>query len=148
MPWEPTEVQAVERHMSRFIKCCIVPAKNDCEKCLRAEPEALKKRDWQNLKFYVYNRITSYKKKMQHKQCSNCQQQSGIEAFVSILVCSLLYILSKYILKVQCMFNAFLMLLNECFKKVFQFAVKGKIYHYYDYYSGIVETRSDFFFVL
>ncbi|XP_037401123.1 uncharacterized protein LOC119265232 isoform X3 [Pygocentrus nattereri] len=63
-PWKQTEVQAVERHMNRFITACTVPAKSDCERCLRAEPEALKNRDWQNLKFYVYNRITAYKKKL------------------------------------------------------------------------------------
>ncbi|KAL6466660.1 hypothetical protein MHYP_G00244640 [Metynnis hypsauchen] len=65
-PWQQTEVQAVERHMNRFITACTVPAKSDCERCLRAEPEALKNRDWQNLKFYVYNRITAYKKKLQY----------------------------------------------------------------------------------
>jgi len=64
-PWQQTEVQAVERRMKRFITSCLVPAKSDCVKCLRAEPEALKNRDWQTLKFYVYNRITAYKKKVQ-----------------------------------------------------------------------------------
>ncbi|XP_051285333.1 uncharacterized protein LOC127379576 isoform X39 [Dicentrarchus labrax] len=63
-PWQQAEVQAVEKHMSRFITSCIVPAKSDCEKCLRAEPVALKNRDWHTLKFYVYNRITAYKRKM------------------------------------------------------------------------------------
>ncbi|TKS73772.1 hypothetical protein D9C73_007853 [Collichthys lucidus] len=48
-PWQQTEVQAVERHMNRFITSCVVPGKSDCEKCLKAEPEALKNRDWQNL---------------------------------------------------------------------------------------------------
>ncbi|KAF0027019.1 hypothetical protein F2P81_019760 [Scophthalmus maximus] len=64
-PWQQTEVQAVERHMKRFITSCVVPAKNDCEKCLRAEPKALKNRDWQTLKSYVHNRITAYKRKVQ-----------------------------------------------------------------------------------
>uniref|UniRef100_A0A3Q3KSK0 Uncharacterized protein n=1 Tax=Monopterus albus TaxID=43700 RepID=A0A3Q3KSK0_MONAL len=62
-PWQQAEVQAVERHMSHFITSCVVPAKSDCEKCLQAEPEALKNRDWQNVKFFVYNRITAYKRK-------------------------------------------------------------------------------------
>ncbi|XP_076012340.1 uncharacterized protein LOC143004999 [Genypterus blacodes] len=61
MPWQQTEVQSVERHMNRFITSGVVPAKSDCEKCLRAEPEALKNRDWQNLKFYIYNRIRKFK---------------------------------------------------------------------------------------
>ncbi|KAL1268685.1 hypothetical protein QQF64_034048 [Cirrhinus molitorella] len=64
-PWQQTEVQAVERHLKRFIISGTVPAKSDCEKCLRAEPEALRNRDWKTVKFYVYNRITAYKKKLQ-----------------------------------------------------------------------------------
>ena len=65
-PWQDEEVKAVEKHMKRFITSCIVPSKRDCEKCLRAEPAALNNRDWQMLKYYVYNRITAYKKKVQH----------------------------------------------------------------------------------
>ncbi|XP_019740045.1 uncharacterized protein LOC109524538 [Hippocampus comes] len=61
--WSHQEVQAVKKHMSRFITSCIVPAKYDCDKCLRAEPEALKNRSWQSVKFYVYNRIQAKKKK-------------------------------------------------------------------------------------
>ncbi|XP_058469013.1 uncharacterized protein LOC131443414 isoform X1 [Solea solea] len=63
--WQEEEVKAVERNMKQFITSCIVPTKNDCEKCLRAEPAALKNRDWQTLEYYVYNRITAYKKKVQ-----------------------------------------------------------------------------------
>ncbi|XP_049327921.1 uncharacterized protein LOC125787558 [Astyanax mexicanus] len=66
-PWQQTEVQAVEKHMKRFITSCIVPGKADCEKCIRAEPEALKNREWQNVKFYVHNRIMSHKRKFQKK---------------------------------------------------------------------------------
>ncbi|XP_067287761.1 uncharacterized protein [Pseudorasbora parva] len=66
-PWQQTEVQAVQRHMMHFITSCTVPAKSDCEKCLKAEPEALKDRDWKNLKFFIYNRITAYKKNLQCK---------------------------------------------------------------------------------
>ncbi|XP_016399854.1 uncharacterized protein LOC107732929 [Sinocyclocheilus rhinocerous] len=64
-PWQQTEVQAVERHLKPFIISGTVPAKSDCEKCLKAEPEALRNRDWKTVKFYVYNRITAYKKKLQ-----------------------------------------------------------------------------------
>ncbi|RVE63373.1 hypothetical protein OJAV_G00135680 [Oryzias javanicus] len=64
-PWTQTEIQAVDRQMSTFIRSCRVPGKTDCEKCLASEPEALKHRDWQHLKFYVYNRITAYKRKFQ-----------------------------------------------------------------------------------
>ncbi|XP_067278152.1 uncharacterized protein [Pseudorasbora parva] len=64
-PWQQIEVQAVERHMKRFITSLTVPAKSDCDKCLKAEPEALKNRDWKTVKFYIYNRITASKKKLQ-----------------------------------------------------------------------------------
>ncbi|XP_067234422.1 uncharacterized protein [Chanodichthys erythropterus] len=67
IPWQQTEVQAVERHMKRFITSLTVPAKSDCDKCLKAEPEALKNRNWKTVKFYIYNRITAYKKKLQCK---------------------------------------------------------------------------------
>ncbi|XP_042612413.1 uncharacterized protein LOC109073813 isoform X2 [Cyprinus carpio] len=66
-PWQQTEVQAVERHLMRFITSFTVPAKSDCEKCLKAEPEALKYRDWKNVKFFIYNRITAYKKSLKCK---------------------------------------------------------------------------------
>ncbi|XP_016309118.1 uncharacterized protein LOC107663407 isoform X4 [Sinocyclocheilus anshuiensis] len=66
-PWQQTEVQAVERHMMRFITSFTVPGKSDCEKCLKAEPGALKNRDWKNVKFFIYNRITAYKKSLQCK---------------------------------------------------------------------------------
>lgn len=63
--WQPTEVQAVERHLQRFITAGVVPSKRDCDRCLDAEPEALINRDWRNVKFYVYNRLTALKKKLQ-----------------------------------------------------------------------------------
>ncbi|XP_063785538.1 uncharacterized protein LOC134933925 [Pseudophryne corroboree] len=66
-PWQQIEVEAVERHMQRFITSHIVPAKRDCEKCLRADLDALKNRNWQHLKFYIYNRITALKRKLQCK---------------------------------------------------------------------------------
>ncbi|TRY60769.1 hypothetical protein DNTS_029621 [Danionella cerebrum] len=67
VPWQKSEVMAVERQMNKFIRSCTVPTKRDCEKCLRAEPETLSNRNWKNLKFYVYNRITALKKKMHPK---------------------------------------------------------------------------------
>ena len=55
--WQPAEVQAVERHMQRFIAAAVVPNKSDCDQCLRAEPEALADRDWRHIKFYVHNQF-------------------------------------------------------------------------------------------
>lgn len=60
--WELNEVNAVERHMKTFITSCRVPGKLACENCVRSEPLALKDRDWQSIKFFVYNRIVAYKR--------------------------------------------------------------------------------------
>ncbi|XP_073730464.1 uncharacterized protein [Misgurnus anguillicaudatus] len=60
--WEEVEVKAVEKHLMKFIKTCKVPGKQDCERCIQAEPEALKKRTWTGVKNYVRNRITTLKK--------------------------------------------------------------------------------------
>ncbi|XP_065111513.1 uncharacterized protein [Paramisgurnus dabryanus] len=60
--WEEVEVKAVEKHMMKFIKTCKVPGKQDCERCIHAEPEALKERTWTGVKNYVRNRITTLKK--------------------------------------------------------------------------------------
>ncbi|XP_048051385.1 histone-lysine N-methyltransferase ash1-like isoform X1 [Megalobrama amblycephala] len=61
--WEDNEVKAVERHMMKFIKTCKVPGKQVCERCIHAEPEALKQRTWTRVKNYVRNRITTLKRK-------------------------------------------------------------------------------------
>ncbi|XP_059358170.1 uncharacterized protein LOC132096669 isoform X3 [Carassius carassius] len=61
--WEDSEVKAVERHMMSFIKTCKVPGKQDCERCIHAEPEALKQRTWTGVKNYVRNKITTLKRK-------------------------------------------------------------------------------------
>lgn len=57
--WREAEVQAVERHMMRFIDQHKIPQKNDCVQCLGAEPEALRARSWKGVKDYVRNRITA-----------------------------------------------------------------------------------------
>ncbi|TKS69406.1 hypothetical protein D9C73_003470 [Collichthys lucidus] len=67
-PWQAAEIRAVERQMFQFIRSSTVPSKTNCEKCLRAEAESLHNRNWQNLKFYVYNRITALKRKMHPQQ--------------------------------------------------------------------------------
>ncbi|KAK7892071.1 hypothetical protein WMY93_024034 [Mugilogobius chulae] len=60
--WNPREVKAVEKHLMHFINSCRVPGKADCDKCLRLEKVALKRRDWLAVKFYVKNRITALKR--------------------------------------------------------------------------------------
>ncbi|XP_068166560.1 uncharacterized protein [Antennarius striatus] len=59
--WQEAEVQAVEKHMMRFIQKHKVPQKDDCIQCLTAEPEALRNRSWKGVKDYIRNRITSLK---------------------------------------------------------------------------------------
>ena len=84
-PWQKTKVQAVERQMKKFITSCIVPGKMDCEKCWRAEPEALKNRDWQTLHFYVYNRISASKRKLQCNKLLGYQLAGKADLDVNIL---------------------------------------------------------------
>ncbi|KAK7881919.1 hypothetical protein WMY93_028093 [Mugilogobius chulae] len=60
--WNQREVKAVEKHLMHFINSCRVPGKADCDKCLRLEKVALKRRDWLAVKFYVKNRITALKR--------------------------------------------------------------------------------------
>ncbi|XP_048829702.1 uncharacterized protein LOC125706891 isoform X7 [Brienomyrus brachyistius] len=62
--WSQMEIQAVERHLMIFLQSGRVPGKADCDKCLKKEPEALKDRDWQSIKYYVHNRIVSNKRKL------------------------------------------------------------------------------------
>ncbi|XP_017337869.1 uncharacterized protein LOC108273236 [Ictalurus punctatus] len=66
-PWSGPEIQAVEKHMKDYITSCRVPGKAACENCLSAEPLMLKKRDWQSVKFYIYNRIMAQKRDASHK---------------------------------------------------------------------------------
>lgn len=54
--------------MMTFITSCLVPGKLACENCIRSEPLALKERDWQSVKFYVYNRIVAYKREINKKE--------------------------------------------------------------------------------
>ncbi|XP_013866629.1 uncharacterized protein LOC106519473 [Austrofundulus limnaeus] len=57
--WNETEVLAVEKHLMQFITNQKIPQKDDCVRCLEAEPLALKKRTWKGVKDYVRNRITT-----------------------------------------------------------------------------------------
>ncbi|XP_038148754.1 uncharacterized protein LOC119788455 isoform X3 [Cyprinodon tularosa] len=64
--WNEAEVSAVEKHLLSFITKQKLPHKDDCVRCLEAEPHALENRSWKGVKDYVRNRITSL------------QRQSGI----------------------------------------------------------------------
>uniref|UniRef100_A0A1A7YM80 Uncharacterized protein n=2 Tax=Iconisemion striatum TaxID=60296 RepID=A0A1A7YM80_9TELE len=57
--WDEAEVRAVEKHLMRFIQEHKLPQKDDCVRCLEAEPRALRNRSWKGLKDYVRNRITA-----------------------------------------------------------------------------------------
>ncbi|XP_055084370.1 uncharacterized protein LOC129457004 [Periophthalmus magnuspinnatus] len=61
--WTHCEVTAVEQHMMDFITHGQVPGKRSCDSCLQSEPQALKDRDWIDIKNYVHNRINALKKK-------------------------------------------------------------------------------------
>ncbi|XP_057686783.1 uncharacterized protein LOC130912777 isoform X2 [Corythoichthys intestinalis] len=60
--WSGDEVSAVERHMMSFIRNHRLPQKQDCVRCLDAEPGALGTRSWKGVKDYVRNRITALKR--------------------------------------------------------------------------------------
>ncbi|KAM4578505.1 uncharacterized protein V3H82_007926 [Fundulus diaphanus] len=57
--WDEAEVCAVEKHLMRFIEEHKLPHKDDCVRCLEAEPQALRNRSWKGVKDYVRNRITA-----------------------------------------------------------------------------------------
>ncbi|XP_027889872.1 uncharacterized protein LOC114154727 [Xiphophorus couchianus] len=57
--WNEAEVQAVEKHLMNFITKQKLPQKDDCVRCLDAEPHALRNRSWKGVKDYVRNRITT-----------------------------------------------------------------------------------------
>lgn len=59
--WVKAEVDAIEKHLMRFIESRRLPGKAECVRCLQAEPEALKRRDWLAIKFYTKNRIAALK---------------------------------------------------------------------------------------
>ncbi|XP_039463806.1 uncharacterized protein LOC116330566 [Oreochromis aureus] len=90
--WEEAEVHAVERHMMSFIQEHKVPQKDDCMKCLDAEPRALRNRTWKGVKDYVRNRITtlqrqsgfsldSPKSRKRPRKSAEPQQSGGAEMF-------------------------------------------------------------------
>ncbi|XP_041665396.1 uncharacterized protein LOC121524186 [Cheilinus undulatus] len=63
--WTPEECAAVERHLKKFILMNQVPGKEDCQRCISAEPQALKSRDWRAVKYFVKNRIASLRRKLE-----------------------------------------------------------------------------------
>ncbi|KAG7466582.1 PHD finger 11 isoform X2 [Solea senegalensis] len=61
--WTPEEIAAVEKHLKKFIVRQDVPGKADCERCIASEPQALQKRDWKAVKYFIKNRITTMRRK-------------------------------------------------------------------------------------
>ncbi|XP_075034752.1 uncharacterized protein LOC142097053 [Mixophyes fleayi] len=60
--WDREEVQAVQKHLVRFIQTCWVPGNRDYVAFLMAEPSILKDRNWLGVKFYIKNYITAIKR--------------------------------------------------------------------------------------
>ncbi|XP_034538605.1 uncharacterized protein LOC117812108 isoform X3 [Notolabrus celidotus] len=63
--WTPEECAAVRRHLKKFIVMAQVPGKEDCQRCITAEPQALKSRDWRAVKYFIKNRISSLRRKIE-----------------------------------------------------------------------------------
>ena len=60
--WSKEEVQAVEQKLMRSITTGKVPCKAQCLECIHAFPKALKGRTWDAVKYYVKNRIDTWKR--------------------------------------------------------------------------------------
>ncbi|TRY91749.1 hypothetical protein DNTS_002819 [Danionella cerebrum] len=63
--WTPEESAAVNKHLRKFIVMNQVPGKDDCERCIAAEPDALRTRDWKAVKYFIKNRITAVRRKLE-----------------------------------------------------------------------------------
>ncbi|XP_038140622.1 uncharacterized protein LOC119783267 isoform X1 [Cyprinodon tularosa] len=62
--WTPDECAAVNTHLKRFIRRGQVPGKEECQRCIDAEPQALRNRDWKAVKYYIKNHITALRRKV------------------------------------------------------------------------------------
>ncbi|XP_049340191.1 uncharacterized protein LOC111192507 isoform X2 [Astyanax mexicanus] len=60
--WTNREKEAVWRHLAKHRTLKKVPGKEDCLQCIQAE-YALKNRTWKDVKHFVYNTITTEKRK-------------------------------------------------------------------------------------
>lgn len=63
--WTTGECAAVERHLRKFIVRSQVPGKKDCQRCVDAEAQALGNRDWKAVKYFIKNRISAIRRKVQ-----------------------------------------------------------------------------------
>jgi hypothetical protein len=55
--WENNEIQAVNRHLAKYIRDQKLPGKAACEEAIRAE-KSLETRTWTQVKFFIKNQIT------------------------------------------------------------------------------------------
>ncbi|KAL7405935.1 hypothetical protein ABVT39_010494 [Epinephelus coioides] len=62
--WTPDECAAVDRHLRKFIVRNQVPGKEACQRCITAELQALRNRDWKAVKYYIKNRISALRRKV------------------------------------------------------------------------------------
>ncbi|XP_077091528.1 uncharacterized protein LOC143742525 [Siphateles boraxobius] len=63
--WTTDECAVVERHLRKFIVRSHVPGKMDCQRCVDAEAQALGNRDWKAVKYFIKNRISAIRRKVQ-----------------------------------------------------------------------------------
>ena len=62
--WTKAEQDAVERQLADYFIAKIPPGKEDCVVCLEKEAVLKDRRTWQQIKFFVINKIKSEKKKL------------------------------------------------------------------------------------
>ena len=63
--WTADECAAVERHLRSFIVRSRVPGKMECQRCVDAEAQALANKDWKAVKYFVKNRISALRRKVE-----------------------------------------------------------------------------------
>ena len=55
--WTEEETEAVFKHVSFFVRQGRYPGKLDCENCILKANDALRRRDWLVIKYFVKNQI-------------------------------------------------------------------------------------------
>ncbi|XP_041858770.1 uncharacterized protein LOC121650996 [Melanotaenia boesemani] len=65
--WTPSEVHAVEKTLKGSINSGNVPGKEECEACIAASPQELKRRTWKAVKYYIKNRITAVQRRSERR---------------------------------------------------------------------------------
>ena len=64
--WMEQEKDAVFKYLSHWIRRGRVPGKVDCDRCISKAGNALERRDWTAVKYYVKNQIDKRNRVLAH----------------------------------------------------------------------------------